>query len=75
MAGRRGEHTIRPPGPTERITVTLIPTAGSQLQQHRNSFNADLTIAPHEFLAARVYVGYDLITHDHTGATRMAQSL
>ena len=79
MAGRRGEHTTPLRGPTERITITLVPKAGSQLQERTNLAKTDLAnraIASHEFIDAQLRAGCDPMAHHNgTGATRIARYL
>lgn len=82
MTGRRGEHITRPQAPAERITITLIPKAGSRLQQLQERTNlsktdlANRAITSYEFLDAQLRAGCDLIVRDNsTGASQIVRFL
>ncbi|HEY2579088.1 MAG TPA: hypothetical protein VGI74_22500 [Streptosporangiaceae bacterium] len=82
MAGRRGERITRPQAPAERITINLIPKAGSQLQQLQERTNlsktdlANRAITSYEFLDAQLRTGCDLIIRDNsTGASQIVRFL
>jgi hypothetical protein len=82
MAVRRGEHPLWPHAPAERINLTLIPDAGSQLQQlqqRTNSSKTDLasrSTASREFLNARLRADCDLIVRDNsTGIAHIVRIL
>jgi hypothetical protein len=79
MTASRGDIT-RPQAPAERLTVTLIPTAGRRLQrlQERTSLSktdlANRAITSYEFFDAQSREGRDLIVRDNgTGATELVR--
>jgi hypothetical protein len=82
-AGRLTEPgTGRAPGPAERITVALVPTAAGhlrQLQERTSMSKTDITnraITSYEFFEAHMQSGHELLVRDAaTGETQLVRFL